>query len=481
MPHILIVEDETIIRSALRRLLERNQYQVSEAGSVQEAQERFSIATFDLIVSDLRLPGAPGTELIKLGQGTPVLIMTSYASLRSAVDSMKMGAVDYIAKPFDHDEMLQAVARILRDRQNAPAPAPVAEARGNGKAAPGEKASPASANGEIGIIGSCPPMQDMYSKIRKVAPTDSNVLIQGESGTGKELVARALHNLSRRAKAPMISVNCAAIPETLIESELFGHEKGAFTGASAGRAGLVEAADGGTLFLDEIGELPLEAQARLLRVLQEGEIRRVGSVQSQKVDVRLIAATHRDLKNLAKAGQFREDLYYRLHVIALKLPALRERGSDVNEIASAFLARQSARIGRDDLHFSAEAEQAIRHYSWPGNVRELENAVERAVILSESAEISAELLGIDIELGDLDDDDLLDTALIAAGAGANNASHEPTEDLSLEDYFQHFVLEHQDHMTETELARKLGVSRKCLWERRQRLGIPRRKSNATSE
>ncbi|WP_194792143.1 sigma-54-dependent transcriptional regulator [Pseudomonas sp. UFMG81] len=480
MPHILIVEDETIIRSALRRLLERNQYQVSEAGSVQEAQERFSIATFDLIVSDLRLPGAPGTELIKLGQGTPVLIMTSYASLRSAVDSMKMGAVDYIAKPFDHDEMLQAVARILRDRQNAPAAAPAAEPRAtNGKAA-GDKASSTAANGEIGIIGSCAPMQDLYVKIRKVAPTDSNVLIQGESGTGKELVARALHNLSRRAKAPMISVNCAAIPETLIESELFGHEKGAFTGASAGRAGLVEAADGGTLFLDEIGELPLEAQARLLRVLQEGEIRRVGSVQSQKVDVRLIAATHRDLKNLAKAGQFREDLYYRLHVIALKLPALRERGSDVNEIANAFLARQSARIGRDDLHFSSEAEQAIRHYSWPGNVRELENAVERAVILSESAEISADLLGIDIELGDLDDD-VLDNLPTLAGNGASNASHEPTEDLSLEDYFQHFVLEHQDHMTETELARKLGVSRKCLWERRQRLGIPRRKSNATSE
>ncbi|MBF8724160.1 sigma-54-dependent transcriptional regulator [Pseudomonas guariconensis] len=484
MPHILIVEDETIIRSALRRLLERNQYQVSEAGSVQEAQERFSIATFDLIVSDLRLPGAPGTELIKLGQGTPVLIMTSYASLRSAVDSMKMGAVDYIAKPFDHDEMLQAVARILRDRQNAPAPVAAvggAEPRANGKPVVADKGSPAPATGEIGIIGSCPPMQDMFSKIRKVAPTDSNVLIQGESGTGKELVARALHNLSRRAKAPMISVNCAAIPETLIESELFGHEKGAFTGASAGRAGLVEAADGGTLFLDEIGELPLEAQARLLRVLQEGEIRRVGSVQSQKVDVRLIAATHRDLKNLAKAGQFREDLYYRLHVIALKLPALRERGSDVNEIADAFLARQSARIGRDDLHFSSEAEQAIRHYSWPGNVRELENAVERAVILSESSEISADLLGIDIELSGLEDEEAFDIVPSAPGASANNASHEPTEDLSLEDYFQHFVLEHQDHMTETELARKLGVSRKCLWERRQRLGIPRRKSNATSD
>jgi DNA-binding NtrC family response regulator len=476
MPHILIVEDETIIRSALRRLLERNQYQVSEAGSVQEAQERFSIPSFDLIVSDLRLPGAPGTELIKLGEGKPVLIMTSYASLRSAVDSMKMGAVDYIAKPFDHDEMLQAVARILRDRQTVQSLQ--ADRTANAaKAGASDKSPVDNSNGEIGIIGSCGPMQDLYSKIRKVAPTDSNVLIQGESGTGKELVARALHNLSRRAKAPMISVNCAAIPETLIESELFGHEKGAFTGASAGRAGLVEAADGGTLFLDEIGELPLEAQARLLRVLQEGEIRRVGSVQSQKVDVRLIAATHRDLKSLAKVGQFREDLYYRLHVIALKLPALRERGNDVLDIARSFLARQSAKAGRNDLKFAPDAEQAIRQYTWPGNVRELENAVERAVILCESPEISSELLGIDIELNDLDDDDFI--GLAPQQGSASSTSHEPTEDLSLEDYFQHFVLEHQDHMTETELARKLGVSRKCLWERRQRLGIPRRKGVAS--
>jgi two-component system, NtrC family, response regulator HydG len=473
MPHILIVEDETIIRSALRRLLERNQNEVSEAGSVQEAQERFSIPSFDLIVSDLRLPGAPGTEMIKLSQGTPVLIMTSYASLRSAVDSMKMGAVDYIAKPFDHDEMLQAVSRILRDHQQAKSTPPPAAASSKASA---DKVVDNS-NGEIGIIGSCAAMQEMYSKIRKVAPTDSNVLIQGESGTGKELVARALHNLSRRAKAPLISVNCAAIPESLIESELFGHEKGAFTGASAGRAGLVEAADGGTLFLDEIGELPLEAQARLLRVLQEGEIRRVGSVQSQKVDVRLIAATHRDLKSLSKIGQFREDLYYRLHVIALKLPALRERGADVSEIARAFLLRQSSRQGRSELSFAADAEQAIRHYPWPGNVRELENAIERAVILCEGNSISAELLGIDIELDDLEDDF---TGLPAQSSGMGHEPSEPTEDLSLEDYFQHFVLEHQDHMTETELARKLGISRKCLWERRQRLGIPRRKSSGAT-
>jgi DNA-binding NtrC family response regulator len=472
MSHILIVEDETIIRSALRRLLERNQYEVSEAGSVQEAQERFSIPGFDLIVSDLRLPGAPGTELIKLAEGTPVLIMTSYASLRSAVDSMKMGAVDYIAKPFDHDEMLQTVARILHDRQQAAA----APATRGASTTTGAAVENGSGNSEIGIIGRCGPMQDLFTKIRKVAPTDSNVLIQGESGTGKELVARALHNLSRRAKAPMISVNCAAIPESLIESELFGHEKGAFTGASSGRAGLVEAADGGTLFLDEIGELPLEAQARLLRVLQEGEIRRVGSTQSQKVDVRLIAATHRDLKTLAKNGQFREDLYYRLHVIALKLPPLRERGTDVLEIAKAFLARQGERMGTEELHFSREAEQAVRLYTWPGNVRELENAIERAAILSESEEISAELLGIDIELDNLDDD--FDEPCAPLGS-AVSTSNEPTEDLSLEDYFQHFVLEHQDHMTETELARKLGISRKCLWERRQRLGIPRRKSSAT--
>jgi two-component system, NtrC family, response regulator HydG len=211
-------------------------------------------------------------------------------------------------------------------------------------------------------------------------------------------------------------------------------------------------------------------------VLQEGEIRRVGSVQSQKVDVRLIAATHRDLKTLAKTGQFREDLYYRLHVIALKLPALRERGSDVSEIAQAFLARQCTRMGREPLRFAQDAEQAIRHYPWPGNVRELENAIERAVILCEGAEISADLLGIDIELDDLDDD----FGLPAAAGQSSSNSHEPTEDLSLEDYFQHFVLEHQDHMTETELARKLGISRKCLWERRQRLGIPRRKSGVTS-
>ena len=469
MAHILVVEDETIIRSALRRLLERNQYQVSEAGSVQEAQERYDISSFDLVVSDLRLPGAPGTELIKHAGTVPVLIMTSYASLRSAVDSMKLGAVDYIAKPFDHDEMLQAVASTLAAPRRSAAND---TAEDEPEARTSEAPSPVA--DDIGIIGNCKAMTELFGKIRKVAPTDSTVLIHGESGTGKELVARALHNLSKRAKAPLISVNCAAIPETLIESELFGHEKGAFTGANAARTGLVEAADGGTLFLDEIGELPLEAQARLLRVLQEGEIRRVGSVQSHKVNVRLIAATHRDLKSLAKQGQFREDLYYRLNVIELRLPPLRERGSDIIAIARAFLQRQSQQMSLDNISFNADAEQAIEHYSWPGNVRELENAVERAVILCDGKEISTELLGIDI---DLDDDD---TPSLSSAEKKPSRSLEPTEDLSLEDYFQHFVLEHQEHMTETELARKLGISRKCLWERRQRLGIPRKKSSTSN-
>ncbi len=469
MSHILVVEDETIIRSALRRLLERHHYQVSEAGSVHEAVERFSLDSFDLIVSDLRLPGEPGTELIRKAPNTPVLIMTSYASLRSAVDSMKLGAVDYIAKPFDHDEMLQAVARIIEDasqRRNQPA----AELASNEPTSEGSVKS----GKELGIIGSCAAMQTLFKRISKVAPTDSTVLIQGESGTGKELVARALHENSKRAKAPLISVNCAAIPETLIESELFGHEKGAFTGATAGRTGLVEAADGGTLFLDEIGELPLEAQARLLRVLQEGEIRRVGSVQSNKVDVRLVAATHRDLKTLARQGLFREDLYYRLNVIELRLPPLRERGDDVMLIAEALLARAARNMNMEGLHFSNEAADAIRRYSWPGNVRELENAIERAAILCDDAEISTDLLGIELDLE-------YERASQAANAletmrHPDSPSQEPTEDLSLEDYFQHFVLEHQEHMTETELANKLGISRKCLWERRQRLGIPRKKT-----
>jgi|TARA_B110000503_G_scaffold37933_1_gene62174 DNA-binding NtrC family response regulator len=446
--HILVVEDEAVIRSSLRRLLERHEYKVSEAGSVQEALDNFDINSFDVVLSDLRLPGAPGTDLIK-ATTRPVLIMTSYSSIRSAIDSMKLGAVDYIAKPFEHSELLESVAKVLRDH-----------AGGIELATADEFEPPVH-----GMIGSCPQMMELFRRIRKVALTNSTVLINGESGTGKELVAKAIHKLSSRCDNEMISVNCAAIPENLIESELFGHEKGAFTGATATRTGLVEAAHGSTLFLDEIGELPLEAQARLLRVLQESEIRKVGSVQSKKVDVRLVVATHRDLKQLVVDGLFREDLYYRINVMTLLIPPLRDRGNDILELADAILIRTCKRLKTPVLSFADSASQAIAKYPWPGNVRELENAIERAVVLAEDAVIGEELLAIETEKPRL-------TEIVAEAPTAASAA---IEELSLEDYFQRFVVEHEDIMNETQLAKKLGISRKCLWERRQRFGIPRKK------
>jgi len=446
--YILVVEDEAVIRSSLRRLLERHEYKVSEAGSVQEALDNFDINSFDVVLSDLRLPGAPGTDLIK-ATTRPVLIMTSYSSIRSAIDSMKLGAVDYIAKPFEHSELLESVAKVLRDH-----------AGGIELATADEFEPPVH-----GMIGSCPQMMELFRRIRKVALTNSTVLINGESGTGKELVAKAIHKLSSRCDNEMISVNCAAIPENLIESELFGHEKGAFTGATATRTGLVEAAHGSTLFLDEIGELPLEAQARLLRVLQESEIRKVGSVQSKKVDVRLVVATHRDLKQLVVDGLFREDLYYRINVMTLLIPPLRDRGNDILELADAILIRTCKRLKTPVLSFADSASQAIAQYPWPGNVRELENAIERAVVLAEDAVIGEELLAIETEKPRLTE--IVAEAPIAASAAI--------EELSLEDYFQRFVVEHEDMMNETQLAKKLGISRKCLWERRQRFGIPRKK------
>lgn len=464
MPRILIVEDEDIIRSAVRKLLQHAGYEVADAVSVEEA-EGHDPDSFDLVITDLRLPGAAGTEMINRAPNTPVLIMTSYASLRSAVDSMKMGAVDYIAKPFDHDEMLAAVENILARKSSASD-----ETTGSGDAA--STSGPDSDPSEI-MFGQCEPMQKVFTLIRKVAPTETTVLIQGESGTGKELAARALHLLSPRARKPLISVNCAAIPESLIESELFGHEKGAFTGAVSARTGLIEAAEGGSLFLDEIGELPAEAQARLLRVLQESEIRKVGSTQSRTVDVRMIAATHRNLKAMTRTGEFREDLYYRLNVMQIRIPPLRERRADILGLARRFLKRQASKLGRPELSLSPEAMQALERYRWPGNVRELENAIERASILTDGDVITPAVLDLD---SDSADEYIPETLVEGNNEQTPARDVDSSNDLSLEDYFQHFVLENQDRMSETELAQKLGISRKSLWERRQRLGIPRKKA-----
>jgi DNA-binding NtrC family response regulator len=450
MSQILIVEDEPIIRAELGRLLARAGHEISDAASVAEAESNQSLDAFDLIVADLRLPGGDGTELIGKCGKAPVLIMTSYATVRAAVEAMQKGAVDFIAKPFDHDEMLMVVDRILRqarmERQNAALRQDLERSYAVG-----------------GMVGSCPAMHEVFERVRKVAPTDATVLILGESGTGKELVARAVHAQSPRQDAPIIAVNCASIPDTLIESELFGHERGAFTGAHTSRAGLVEAADGGTLFLDEIGELPLSAQARLLRVLQEGEVRRVGATMARRVNVRLIAATHCNLRQMVRDGKFREDLYFRLRVVEIQLPPLRQRGEDILALADFLLVKTCRRLNRPPLQFAPQARAAIAKHDWPGNVRELENAIERAVILCDAGTITAELLAIDSPL--------------LTPAEINELEGEAMSG-TLEEYFRKFVLEHQHRLSETELAKRLGISRKALWEKRHRLGIPRPKLQA---
>ncbi|MFO8155963.1 MAG: sigma-54-dependent transcriptional regulator [Pseudomonadota bacterium] len=438
MSHLLIIEDEAITRDSLVRVLERAGHRVTAVADRATAEAALTDATFDLVLTDLRLPDGQGTAIIPRTEA-PVIVLTSYASVRSAVESMKEGAVDYIAKPFDHDELTLLVERTLRqgelERENAALRGELARHR------------PTS-----GMIGESPAMQTVFDRIRRVAPTDTTVLVLGESGTGKELVARAIHEQSPRRQGPLINVNCAAIPSGLIESELFGHEKGAFTGADSRHHGLVEAAEGGSLFLDEIGELPLEAQARLLRVLQAGEVRRVGANQARHVDVRLLAATHRDLQSLVAAGDFREDLYYRLHVMEIRLPPLRERGDDVPALARELLDRSCHRLNRPPMTLTDSALATIAAHPWPGNVRELENTLERAVILADGQTLDTDDLG-------------LTTA----------RSRQPSlDELSLDDYFVHFVREHEGQLTETELARRLGISRKTLWERRQRLGIPRR-------
>jgi len=447
MSRILVVEDEALIRTELRRLLMRAGHDVAEASAIPEAQsEHAPFDTFDLIITDLRLPGPQGTELIALAAPTPVLIMTSYATVKSAVEAIKLGAVDYLAKPFDHDELLLVVERLLAQaRMKRQVKAMRADL---------ERAFPV-----LGMVGSSSAMRDVFARVHKVAPTDATVLVRGESGTGKELVARAIHEQSPRRDAPLVAVNCAAIPEGLIESELFGHEKGAFTGAQSTHTGLVEAADGGTMFLDEVGELPPAAQARLLRVLQESEVRRVGSTRSRRVSVRVIAATHRDLSQMVKEGAFRNDLYFRLRVFEIVLPPLRERGRDVEELATHLLRRAESRFAKTGLTLTDDAWAAVRAHHWPGNVRELDNAIERAVILCDTGRITPELLALD------DARSSEDTSVVPVSEGNGGAS--------LVDYFRRFVLENQETLSETELARRLGISRKALWERRARLGLPR--------
>ncbi len=374
MSQLLIIEDESVIRNAVERLLTRRGYQVKTAESVESAEDQFDLSSFNLILTDVRLPGVPGTEVIKRAPNVPVLIMTSYASVRSAVDSMKQGAIDYIAKPFDHDELVMLIERTLKQEKL-------------GRKTEVLKSDLDKAYPVNGMVGNCQAMQEVCRRVAKVAPTDTTVLILGESGTGKELVARALHEQSLRREAPIVTVNCAAIPETLIESELFGHEKGAFTGADTSRTGLIEAAEGGTLFLDEIGDMPAELQTRLLRVLADGEFYRVGGHEPVRVDVRIIAATHQNLEQLVKEGRFREDLFHRLNVIRIHIPSLRERREDIGLLMRHFLALAADELGVECKTLLPETLKSLEHMSWPGNVRQLENTARWLTVMASSQEI----------------------------------------------------------------------------------------------
>ncbi|WP_437839387.1 sigma-54-dependent transcriptional regulator [Sorangium sp. So ce1153] len=460
MSRILLVEDEVVIRAELRRLLERHGHAVVEAGSIAEAEAEHDLCAFDLVVADVRLPGAPGTELVGRCGDAPVVLMTSYATVKAAVDAVKRGAADYLSKPFDHAELLALVDHHLAAaRPRPPAPADIAP-----HALPALPALPALADDELeGMIGGSAAMREVFALVRRVAPSEATLLVLGESGTGKETLARAVHRLSPRRQLPFVPVHCAAIPEGLIEAELFGYERGAFPGALSARAGLCEAAEGGTLLLDEVGELPAAVQARLLRFLQTGELRRVGAARARRVDVRLIATTSRDLAAMVRERSFRSDLHLRLRVLEIHLPPLRERPGDAVRLAASLLERRALATGRAPFTLSPEARAAIAAAPWPGNVRELENTVHRAMVLAGGSEIGLAQLGLDAPPPPA-------PALPAAALDGV-----PSSD-SLEGYFRRFVLEHQHELTETELARRLGISRKALWERRQRLGIPRPRS-----
>ena len=439
--------------------LSRYGFQINTCDTLEQANKYYELSDFDLLLIDQESINTLDESNTKLPDSPRRIVLDARASLSTGVSSMALGAIYYLPLPTDSETLLKHVVNALEASDQA-------HAKSNHS-----NEIDINTRHEIDaitldtlqsdIIGECPAMQSLFADMQKIATTDATVLIRGESGTGKELVARALHKLSPRNKYPIINVNCAAIPDNLIESELFGHEKGAFTGATSAHEGLIYAADKGTLFLDEIGELPLEAQARLLRVLQESEIRRVGSTQSTKVDIRIVTATHRDLMQMVRQGLFREDLYYRLYVMELLLPPLRDRGDDISLIAEALLDKICRKHNMPTYHYNKAFNKAIRSHNWPGNVRELENAIERAVILSPANKIEASNLK-------------LTSQQTLPNNSKSELNKQPAAGTTLDDYLKHFVLTHQHEMTETQLAQSLGISRKSLWERRQKLTISKK-------
>jgi DNA-binding NtrC family response regulator len=371
---VLLIDDEARVRTSLKMVLEPN-YEILQAADAQEGLDTFRKEGPDLVLLDVILPGTDGLAVLEIlrseSRMTPVIMLTGTKSVKTAVDAMKLGAADYLSKPFDVEEL-----RIIVDR--------ALSSQALEREVKQLRAQVVQRYAFHNLIGKSHGMQEIYAKIEQVADSRTTVLITGESGTGKELVAKALHYNSGRRERPFIALNCAALPETLIESELFGHEKGSFTDATARRVGQFELANTGTLFLDEIGDLSAMTQVKLLRVLQEREFTRIGGVQSIKVDVRIVAATNRNLEDMVRKGQFREDLYYRINVISLFLPPLRERDEDIPLLAKHFLAKRVEEEKRPHIEFGKEALEVLTRYPWPGNVREMENNEQALVPLPRS-------------------------------------------------------------------------------------------------
>ena len=388
---ILVVDDELNLRRVLSARLSRDGYDVHTAEDGEQALSVIRDNHIDLVITDLRMPKMDGMELLRsalaLDEELPVIMITAHGTVDNAVEALKTGAFDYITKPFDQAEVRTIVKKALRTRDLS--------------AAEATRPGPSSAAvARYGIIGQSAGIVDLYAVLDRVADTPTTVLITGESGTGKELVARALHENSSRTDKPFIKVNCAAIPKDLMESELFGYERGAFTGAVGSKPGRFELATGGTLFLDEVGSIPVEMQVKLLRALQESEFERVGGIKTIHVDVRLIAATNSDLKKEIAAGAFREDLYYRLNVVPIRLPPLRERATDIPLLARHFVEKFNERLKKQVVGIAPEAEQVLMAYPWPGNIRELENVIERAVLFCDRDHLQVENLPPDARDGD---------------------------------------------------------------------------------
>jgi len=453
LPPVLVVDDEKNMRLSLRTVLADDGYAVRAVESAEEALTLLGTDEFFMVITDARLGGISGYEFLGKARNQwpdlPILMITAYATPKLAVEAIKAGAIDYLAKPFAPEELLHAVARcaeryrLLQENANLRA-----------------KASEPYRLEQI--VGECPKIRELRQLIKTVAPTDARVLVLGESGTGKELVAGSLHSRSQRAKASYVRINCAAIPETLLESELFGHEKGAFTGALKQKPGRVEEADQGTIFLDEIADMSRPLQAKLLRFLEDGSFTRVGGTQELRVNVRLIAATNRDIVNAIRSDQFREDLFHRLNVVQMRLPPLRERGDDVPLLADHFLKNFNLSMVKNIRTLSRGAREKLISHNWPGNVRELRNVIERAMILEPTSEIQAASLP----------DFQLETRL-----HRGSASRPVVTGHSLDETMGNFERElisgllEQNHFSLTRTADQLKISRHALRYRMQRLNI----------